>query len=62
MVGRSAADLDVARIDDELVIGVGGRRRRIALPSGFASLEVERVAMEDASLVVSFAPDAAATA
>jgi len=58
MIGRSAADLDVARIDDELVIGIGGRRRRIALPSGFASLEVERVAMEDASLVVSFAPDA----
>lgn len=58
MVGRDASSLDVARIDDELVIGVAGRRRRIALPAGFARLEVERVAMEDASLVVSFAPDA----
>ena len=52
--------LDVARIEDELVIGIAGRRRRIALPAGFARLEVERVAVEDAELVVAFGePDAA---
>lgn len=54
MVGRDAAGLDVTRVDDELVIGVDGRRRRIALPAGFSALEVERVSLEDASLVVAF--------
>jgi hypothetical protein len=41
-------------VADELVIGVGGRRRKIALPAGFAKLEVERVALRDGQLVVSF--------
>ncbi|MEM9176386.1 MAG: ArsA family ATPase [Myxococcota bacterium] len=57
--GRDAASLDVARIEDELVIGVAGRRRRITLPAGFARLEVERVAIEDAALVVAFGEPAA---
>ena len=54
--GHDAKSLDVARIEDELVIGVAGRRRRIALPAGFARLEIERVAIEEASLVVAFGP------
>lgn len=54
LVGRDAKSLDVTRVDDELVIGVAGRRRRITLPAGLADLEVERVAVEDASLVVAF--------
>lgn len=52
--GQGASGLDVARIEDDLVIGIAGRRRRIALPAGFARLDVERVAVEDAALVVVF--------
>ncbi|MGB0619467.1 MAG: TRC40/GET3/ArsA family transport-energizing ATPase [Myxococcota bacterium] len=52
--GQGASGLDVARIEDDLVIGIAGRRRRIALPAGFARLDVERVAVEDAALVVAF--------
>ena len=53
MAGRNA-EASTARVDDELVIGVDGRRRRIALPAGFSALEVERVSLEEASLVVAF--------
>ncbi len=52
--GVDPSTLEVARVADELVIGVGGRRRKIALPAGFAKLEVERVALRDGQLVVSF--------
>ena len=47
----------VPRIEDELVIGVAGRRRRIPLPSSFARLEVDRVALEGEELVVGFQPE-----
>ncbi len=57
MNGRSGKTVEVLRVDDELVIGVEGRRRRIALPAGFASLEVERVLVESGELVVTFAND-----
>ena len=52
--GVDPETLEVARVADELVIGVGGRRRKIALPAGFAKLEVERVALRDEQLVVFF--------
>jgi hypothetical protein len=52
--GLSRAELEVARIEDELVVGVAGRRRRIVLPAGFAKLEVERVAYREGELVVHF--------
>ena len=52
--GEGTAGLDVVRIEDDLVIGIAGRRRRIALPAGFTRLDVERVAVEDAALVVAF--------
>ena len=54
----STATLEVARVADELVVAVAGRRRKIALPTGFAKLEVERVAIRDDELLISFAdPD-----
>ncbi len=52
--GLDPKALDVTRIEDELVIGVAGRRRKIALPVGFAKLEVERLAYLDEQLIVSF--------
>ena len=54
--GLDSAQLEVARVEDELVIGVAGRRRRIALPAGLAKLEVDRVAYRDEELVVELAP------
>ncbi len=56
IAGRDASGIEVARIDDELVIGVDGRRRHIALPLGFRNLEVARVAIESEELCVVFAP------
>ena len=52
--GLDPKALDVTRIEDELVIGVAGRRRKIALPVGFAKLEVERLVYRDEQLIVSF--------
>ena len=52
--GRDAGAFDVLRVENELVIGVEGRRRRIPLPAGFASLEVARVSVEAGELLVSF--------
>ncbi len=66
--GVARETLEVARIEDDLVIGVAGRRRRIALPAGIARLDVERLSLRDGVLVVSFsggrpaAPDADASA
>jgi len=52
--GLDPQTLDVLRIEDELVLGVAGRRRKIALPVGFSKLEVDRVSYHDEQLVVSF--------
>jgi arsenite-transporting ATPase len=54
--GLESGALEVARVADELVIGVAGRRRKIALPTGFAKLEVERVVVRADELIVSFGP------
>lgn len=54
--GVDPAALDVTRIEDELVVGIAGRRRRIALPSGFAKLDVAGVRYREGELVVSFVP------
>jgi len=59
MKGRDASALDVARIEDELVVGVAGRRRRIPLPLAFARLDVSRVSFEGEELVVAFQPETA---
>ena len=53
--------LDVTRVEDELVIGVGDRRRKIALPVGFAKLEIERVSYREGELLVSFGADKASS-
>jgi arsenite-transporting ATPase len=57
--GLEAAELEVVRVEDELVVGTPGRRRRIALPTGLARLEVERVAYRDDELRVAFSESAA---
>lgn len=53
--GLDPTTLDVSRVEDELVVGVAGRRRKIALPVGFSNLEVDGVAYRADQLVVSFA-------
>jgi arsenite-transporting ATPase len=53
--GLDPEKLEVSRIEDELVVGVAGRRRKIALPVGFSKLEVDRVSYREEHLVVSFA-------
>jgi arsenite-transporting ATPase len=57
--GLDPKTLEVSRIDDELVVGVAGRRRKIALPVGFSKLEVDRVSYREEQLIVFFADPAA---
>jgi arsenite/tail-anchored protein-transporting ATPase len=52
--GLDPKSLEVARVEDELLVGVAGRRRKIALPAGFSKLEVEGLVYRDDQLVVSF--------
>ena len=52
--GLDPRTLEVTRVEDELLVGVAGRRRKIALPAGFSRLEVEGVAYRGSELVVSF--------
>lgn len=59
MLGRDASAFDVARIEDELIVGISGRRRRIALPAAFARLEVERVSVDGEELVIAFGAESA---
>jgi arsenite-transporting ATPase len=54
MPGRDPSGVEVARIDDELVISVDGRRRQLPLPAGLHRMEVERVAVEGEELRVTF--------
>jgi arsenite-transporting ATPase len=53
--GLDPKSLEVLRVEDELVVGIAGRRRKIALPVGFSKLEVEAIAYHEDQLVVSFA-------
>ena len=52
--GLDPETLEVTRVEDELVVGVAGRRRKIALPVGFSKLEIDRVAYQDDDLLVFF--------
>ena len=52
--GADREALDVMRVDDDMLVDLAGRRRRIALPAGFAKLEVAGLALHDGELVVSF--------
>ena len=49
-----SGDLNVAKIDDELVIGTGTRRRSLPLPRRIAHLELSRAKLRDDWLVVHF--------
>ena len=51
------ADLDLARVDDELAITVDGRRRLIALPAALRRCEVTGAEIVDGGLLVDFEPD-----
>jgi arsenite-transporting ATPase len=52
--GLDPKALEMTRVDDELIVGVAGRRRKIALPAGFSKLEVEGLRYRDPDLVVTF--------
>jgi arsenite-transporting ATPase len=60
--GLDRQTLEVVRIENELVVAAGDRRRKIALPVGFARMEVDRVVYRGDQLIVSFAPLAVAPA
>jgi arsenite-transporting ATPase len=51
------ADLDLARVDDELAITVDGRRRLIALPAALRRCVVTGAEIVDGGLLVDFEPD-----
>jgi len=51
------ADLDLARVDDELAITVDGRRRLIALPAALRRCEVTGAEIVTGGLLVDFEPD-----
>jgi arsenite-transporting ATPase len=57
--GADPARLDVTKIDDELTITSGVRRRLIMLPRRFAPLELKSAKLEGPSLIVRFARPAA---
>jgi len=52
--GASADDLEVAVIEDELVVRAGSRRRSIRLPPRIARLALESARIYDGTLVVGF--------
>jgi len=57
--GVAPEALDVAKVDDELVVSTGARRRAIVLPRRVASLALAGARLEGGRLVVRFAPEGA---
>jgi arsenite-transporting ATPase len=53
--------LDLARVGDELVVSVDGRRRLFALPAAFARCQVAGARVDDGEVHIRFAPDSAST-
>lgn len=51
------ADVDLARVDDDLALTVDGRRRLIALPAVLRRCRVTGAEVDDEGLLVSFQPD-----
>jgi arsenite-transporting ATPase len=51
------ADLDLARVDDELAITVDGRRRLVALPAALRRCVVTGAEVDDSGLAVRLRPD-----
>jgi arsenite-transporting ATPase len=56
--GAAPEHLEVAKLDDELVVRSGGIRRALMLPRRIARLALIEARLEGAELVVSFASDA----
>ncbi len=52
--GADVDHLDVVKVEDELTITVGLRRRRIVLPRRVAHLEVESATLRDGTLLIRF--------
>ena len=57
--GARAEDLDVAKVEGELVVTTASRRRAIALPRRVAALDLAGARLEGGSLVVRFGVGAA---
>lgn len=57
--GVGADDLDVVKVEDELVVTTASRRRAIALPRRVAALDLAGARLEDGCLVVRFGAEAA---
>ncbi|GAA2157263.1 ArsA-related P-loop ATPase [Kitasatospora kazusensis] len=57
--GADRADLDLVRRGDELVVGIGGYRRVLALPSALRRCTVSGAGLADGTLSVRFTPDPA---
>ncbi|WP_073482077.1 ArsA family ATPase [Streptoalloteichus hindustanus] len=51
------AEIDLARVGDELAVTVDGRRRLVALPAVLRRCEVSDATADEAGLLVSFRPD-----
>ncbi|WP_086821205.1 ArsA family ATPase [Allokutzneria sp. NRRL B-24872] len=51
------AQLDLARVDDELVITLDGRRRLVALPAVLCRCEIVGASADDEGITVRFRPD-----
>ena len=56
MPNADAGSLDVVKLDDELVISSGERRRALRLPRKVAALDLAGARLETDRLVVRFAP------
>jgi arsenite-transporting ATPase len=59
--GADPAQLDVAKIDDELTVTVGVRRRIVRLPRRFAPLDLRAARLDGGMLEVRFEPRAGAS-
>ena len=51
------SSLDLARVGDELVVSVAGRRRLFALPAAFARCQVKGARIEPDHIQITFRPD-----
>ena len=57
--GADPSGLDVVKIDDELAVTAGSRRRRVKLPRRVAALELRRARLDGGRLIVDFGAEAA---
>lgn len=55
--GVRAADLDLVRHDDELVLGCAGRTRRVLLPSVLRRCDIQRAGVAGGVLTLTLTPD-----